>query len=333
MATSVVSQTQQVGQTVIDTWFSLFDKIYNNPFIQGLISLFVAIVLSLLLIFISRIISVFIRNKISKGFSSKDWVAVKKMWVLVGDIIFYAMAFLSIYISFTIAGIDIKLLMGWITIWVGFAFRQTLSNMISGIMIFSTSEYKLWNIIQLKMTWDIFGIIEEINMKNVIIRTFDMRRVVIPNASFLKKAIKTYSAEEFLRLQVEVVVDINMDIPLALEQTLIVVNELPFILNKQYTQALLDSFDDKKAKIVVQMFFNPNSWYSAEYIKSMVQVQLLWLYKKIMKLGKSSESPKLEVKSAVPSSVQQHPGVNVLSNPTPPSAVLNTVTVPVVSIK
>ncbi|HCB51079.1 TPA: hypothetical protein DEP21_00565 [Patescibacteria group bacterium] len=104
-----------------------------------------------------------------------------------------------------------------------------------------------------------FGIIEEINMKNVIIRTFDMRRVVMPNSRFLKKAIKTYSAEEFLRLQVSVVVDINMDMPLVLQETLRVVNDLPFILNKQYTQVLLDSFDDKKAKVNIQLFFNPNS--------------------------------------------------------------------------
>lgn len=236
------------------------------------------------------------------------------MWLLLGDIIFYAMWFFSIYISFTVADIDIKLLMSGITIGVGFAFRQTLSNMISGIMIFSTSEYKIGNIIQLKMEWDIFGIIEEINMKNVIIRTFDMRRVVIPNARFLKKAVKTYSAEEFLRLEVSVVVDINMDIPLVLQETLRVVNELPFILNKQYTQALLDSFDDKKAKIDVQIFFNPNSGLSAEYIKSLVQVQLLSVYKVIAKMGKSHDAPQ-KVESKVPQVVspQMEVHANIVS--------------------
>ncbi len=49
----------------------------------------------------------------------------------------------------------------------------------------------------------------------------------------------------------------------------------------------MESFDDKKAKLTVQMFFNPNSWYSSEYIKSLVQIQLLGLYKKLDKDAKA----------------------------------------------
>jgi small-conductance mechanosensitive channel len=124
-------------------------------------------------------------------------------------------------------------------------------------------------------------------MKNILIRTFDMRRVIIPNSTFLKKAVKTYSAEDFLRIEANVVVDVNLDIPLVIQETVKTVNSFPFILNKEYTQVLLDSFDDKKAKLSVQMFFNPNSGYSSEYIKSLVQIQLLGLYKKFDKDAKA----------------------------------------------
>jgi small conductance mechanosensitive channel len=280
-------QVQQIGQTTAEVSVSLFQTLYSNPFVHGIISLLYAFVLSLMLILISKIIATFIRNRIVRTFWSKDDIAHKKMGILVWDLLFYLMSFLSIYVAFTIAGIDIKLLMSWITIWVGFAFRQTLSNMISWIIIYSTAEYKVWNIVQLSFEWNVFWIIEEINMKNVTIRTFDMRRVIIPNSKFLGKAIKTYSAEEFLRIESEVVVDVNLDISHVIDETLTVVNAFPFILNKEYTQVLLESFDDKKAKLSVQMFFNPNSWYSSEYIKSLVQIKLLDLYKKLDKDAKS----------------------------------------------
>jgi len=117
-------------------------------------------------------------------------------------------------------------------------------------------------------------------MKNVIVRTFDMRRAVIPNATFLKKAVKTYSAEEFLRLESDVILDIHCDADVFMQGILEIVNNFPFVMNKQYTQVLLDGFDDKKIKFKVQLFYNPNSWYSAEYIQSMIQVKLLELYKK-----------------------------------------------------
>lgn len=282
MAAWVVAQTQQVSETVVDTWISLFQQLYNNPFVHGLVSLLIGIFLSVLLIFLSKIVSIFIRNKISKNFSVAEGPSVKKMWVLIWDVVFYCMSFLSIYISFNVVGIDIGLLMWGITIGVWFAFRQTLSNMISGIVIYTTEEYKTWAIIQLKMQWDVFGVIEEINMKHVIIRTFDMRRVVIPNSTFLRTAIRTYSSEEFLRLESEVILDIHCDANLFMQNILQIVNSFPFIVNKQYTQVLLDSFDDKKIKFKVQLFYDPNGWYSAEYIKSLIQVQLLELYKKLV---------------------------------------------------
>ncbi len=287
MAGAIINQAQQLWETTVETSVSFLQTIYDNPYVHGFISLMFALALSFWLIILSKILAIFVKNRIAKNFIVKDGVAPKKMAVLVGDLIFYIMSFLSIYIAFTIAGIDIKLLMSWITIWVGFAFRQTLSNMISGIMIFSTSEYKIWNIVQLRLEWDVFGIIEEINMKNILIRTFDMRRVIIPNSTFLKKAVKTYSAEEFLRIEADVVVDVNLDIPLVIQETIKTVNGFPFILNKEYTQVLLEGFDDKKAKLTVQMFFNPNSWYSSEYIKSLVQIQLLGLYKKLDKEAKA----------------------------------------------
>jgi len=105
----------------------------------------------------------------------------------------------------------------------------------------------------------VIGVIEEINMKNIIIRTFDMRRVVMANTIFLKKTIKTYSAEEFIRMEFDVLVDVNLDIDSVIAQTTLQVNNYDFVVNKQYTQVLLDSFDEKKAKLKIMFYFNPNA--------------------------------------------------------------------------
>jgi len=153
MAAWVVTQTQQVGDTVVSTWVSVFQQLYNNPFVQGLISLLLAIFLSSILIFVSKIISVFIRNKIAKNFGLRETAGISRMGVLIWDVVFYCMSFISIYIAFTVAGINIGILMWGITIGVWFAFRQTLSNMISWIVIYTTNEYKTGNIIQLKMIY------------------------------------------------------------------------------------------------------------------------------------------------------------------------------------
>ncbi|PJA48712.1 MAG: hypothetical protein CO170_01920, partial [candidate division SR1 bacterium CG_4_9_14_3_um_filter_40_9] len=192
-------------------------------------------------------------------------------------------SFLSIYISFSVAGIDIGLLMGGITIGVGFAFRQTLSNMVSGIVIFSTEEYKLGNIVEMKIGGDtLYGVIEEVNMKNVILRSFDMRKIVIPNENFLKQSVRAYRPEEdFLRIEILTSVDASFDINAVLQQILALMNTYAFISKKEYNQVLIDSFDDKHVKLKVTFFYNPTAGYPAEVLKSVVQINLLDLYKKM----------------------------------------------------
>lgn len=280
---TVATTAQNVWQGTLDAWLSLLQKLYDNPFVHGLIALLIAILLSVVLIIVSRIVSMIVRNRISKTFAVTQGENMKKMWVLIWDIVFYAMSFLSIYISFSVVGIDIGLLMWGITIWVGFAFRQTLSNMISGIVIFSTDEYKLGNIVEMKMWWDAFyGVIEEVNMKNVLLRSFDMRKVVIPNEKFLQQAIRAYRPEEdFLRIEIPATIDINLDITAVMQQTLNLMNSYAFISKKEYNQVLVDSFDDKHVKLKVTFFYNPSAWYPAEVLKSVVQANLLDLYKKM----------------------------------------------------
>jgi len=287
---TAVNTAQNVSQGALDTWLSLMQKLYDNPFISWFIALLIAIFLSVILIIVSRIIAAIIKNRIAKTFVATQWENMKKMSVLIWDIVFYAMSFLSIYISFSVAGIDIGLLMWWITIWVGFAFRQTLTNMISGIVIFSTEEYKLGNIVELNMWGTQYGVIEEVNMKNIVLRSFDMRKIVIPNEKFLQQSIRTYRPDEdFLRIEITAPVDVSLDINTVLQQTLNQMSAYAFILKKEYNQVLVDSFDDKHVKLKITFFYNPSAWYPAEVLKSVVQANLLELYKKMTHDAKSLE--------------------------------------------
>ncbi|MBU0626136.1 mechanosensitive ion channel family protein [Patescibacteria group bacterium] len=44
-----------------------------------------------------------------------------------------------------------------------------------------------------------FGRIEEITIRYTVIRTLDLRQVVIPNTTLISTPIKTFSAEELVR--------------------------------------------------------------------------------------------------------------------------------------
>ncbi|MFA7718058.1 MAG: mechanosensitive ion channel domain-containing protein [Candidatus Absconditabacterales bacterium] len=276
-----------VGTAVTTTtkgFRSVLVTIYQNPIISKIIAIVAAVIVTFVLLAISRIIATFIKNKITRSFVAKGSKEVQNVSALIGDVIFYALAMLSFFISFSIVGMNIGLILGGISIGVGFAFRATLSNLISGIMIFTTKEYQPGSIISMEIDRkEVMGKIEEINMKDIIIRTFDFRRLVIPNAKFVNSAVKTYSLESVLKLDIEATVDIKDDIDSVLAKTKEKVNTYAFVKYPEYTQALVDSFNDKICKLKIEFCFDPNAGIPTDMMKSQVQAGLIGLYKEIEK--------------------------------------------------
>lgn len=149
-------------------------------------------------------------------------------------------------------------------------------------MIYTTREYQPGSIVSVKVPGgEITGKIEEINMKNLIIRSFDFRRVVIPNFKFVKAVIRTYSLESVLKLDIELNVDMALDIEKVLDVTIKKANTYDFVIYKEYTQALIQSFDQKACKLKVSFCFNPNAGIPTDLMKSRVQAGLIEEYKKL----------------------------------------------------
>lgn len=130
---------------------------------------------------------------------------------------------------------------------------------------------------------EVMGKIEEINMKDIIIRTFDFRRVVMPNAKFVNSPVKTYSLESVLKLDIEVIVNLTEDIDTILAKTTEKVNSYDFVTYKEYTQILIDSFTEKTCKLKVEFCFDPNAGIPTDLMKSKIQQGLINLYKEMGK--------------------------------------------------
>lgn len=127
------------------------------------------------------------------------------------------------------------------------------------------------------------GKIEEINMKDIILRSFDLRRIVIPNSQFFTSPIKTYSLEAIIKVDFEATVDISFDIENVTTETLKIVNSFDFVQYKEYTEVLIESFDDKKCKLKIVFCFDPHLGLSTDSMKSQVQKALIKLYQNMKK--------------------------------------------------
>lgn len=84
---------------------------YENPFVSKIIAIILAIILSFVLLSASKVLASYIKNKITKNFVLKGNKDVENVSALLGDVIFYTLAMFSLFISFSIVGIQVGLIL------------------------------------------------------------------------------------------------------------------------------------------------------------------------------------------------------------------------------
>jgi small conductance mechanosensitive channel len=125
-------------------------------------------------------------------------------------------------------------------------------------MILYTKEFRLGDIIEINADQTYFGRIEEIQIRYTIIRTLDLRQVVIPNTTMISSTVKTFSAEPIVKLRVVYRSTYDDDPTKAIEVMKAAVNSCPFIKNTENTKVFLSAFLDSSIEYTSIFDFDPN---------------------------------------------------------------------------
>jgi small conductance mechanosensitive channel len=119
-------------------------------------------------------------------------------------------------------------LLGVSGVAIGFAFRDILQNFLAGIIILTTHPFRVGDQIIVNQ---FEGTVEEIQTRATYIKTYDGRRVVIPNADLLIQSVIVNTAFPIRRTEVEIVIHYQDDIDtvqrLMIEAMLTMPNVLP----------------------------------------------------------------------------------------------------------
>lgn len=92
---------------------------------------------------------------------------------------------------------DLVQLLGVSGVAIGFAFRDILQNFLAGILILLTEPFQINDQIVFK---DFEGTVENIQTRATTIRTYDGRRIVIPNSELFTNSVTVNTAFEHRRL-------------------------------------------------------------------------------------------------------------------------------------
>jgi uncharacterized membrane protein len=92
---------------------------------------------------------------------------------------------------------------------IGFAFRDILQNFLAGILLLLTEPFRIDDQIIVK---EFEGTVEDIQTRATMIRTYDGRRIVIPNAELFTESVIVNTAFEKRRLEYDVGIGYGDDI-------------------------------------------------------------------------------------------------------------------------
>ena len=213
-----------------------------------LIALIVFILFWIIAKFSRRFLKNFTRNKQSRNLGLVLARLSQGFIILVG-----AFVALAIIIPSFKPG-DLVQLLGVSGVAVGFAFRDILQNFLAGILILITEPFVINDQIVFK---DFEGTVENIQTRATTIKTYDGRRIVIPNAELFTNSVTVNTAFDKRRLQYDVGIGYGDNIAEAKRVILQVLRSTPDVLQDPPPEALVVDLADSTINIRARWWVSP----------------------------------------------------------------------------
>lgn len=149
---------------------------------------------------------------------------------------------------------DVVQLLGVSSVAIGFAFRDILQNFLAGILLLLTQPFRIGDQI-VAATFE--GTVEDIQARATFIRTYDGRRVVIPNATLFTGTVVVNTAFEHRRMEYDVGIGYGDDVERAREIMLAAVRSVEGVLEDPAPDVLLMDFAPSSANLRVRWWMSP----------------------------------------------------------------------------
>lgn len=126
--------------------------------------------------------------------------------------------------------------LGIVSVAIGIAFQNVLANLFAGVLILVREPFTAGDQIAVG---DVRGTVEEVNLRETVVRTFDGRRVLVPNSTVHGEILTVQTGYTHIRTTVVIGVDYATDLPRARSVALDAVRGVPGVADEPPPQCLL----------------------------------------------------------------------------------------------
>lgn len=142
---------------------------------------------------------------------------------------------------------------GIVGLALAFAFQDIAANFISGIFISFRRPVNIGDIIKIN---DYMGKVEEINLRDTVVRTFQGQKVIIPNKDVFQNPIENFSLLGKRRLDLSVGVSYGDNLRRVKEITLNAVKGIEGLSENDETTLFFKEFGDSSINFVIRLWIS-----------------------------------------------------------------------------
>jgi small-conductance mechanosensitive channel len=154
----------------------------------------------------------------------------------------------------SVSAADLFNLLGIGGVAIGFAFRDVLQNLLAGVLILLTRPFRIGDQIR---HGEQEGTVEDIWVRATVLRTYDNRRILIPNASLFTDKIEVITAYERRRLQFSLTIGNGDEIAQARAAVVQALRSTPGVLVDPAPEALVTGLGSAGVDMVARFWINP----------------------------------------------------------------------------
>jgi len=171
----------------------------------------------------------------------------------------YVLLGIGLVQSLSSAGIDAAAVLtslGIVGLTVGFAARDALSNLISGLLIFWDRPFVIDDIVEVEGS---YGRVDTITLRSTRVVTTDGRMLAIPNTTIINSIVASYTNFPHVRLDIGVTIGVEEDVDAASRILLDLIKENPDYLADPAPRVVVTALNDYNVELELQ------AWYKDEY--------------------------------------------------------------------
>ncbi len=143
--------------------------------------------------------------------------------------------------------------LGVVGLTIGFAARDTLSNIISGLLIFLDRPFTIDDLVEIEGH---YGRVDRITLRSTRIITNDGKMLAVPNTEVMTKTVISYTNFPHLRIDIGVTIGVTEDIDRAREIMLSLVAKNPVFMKAPEPVVVVTKLNDYNTGLEIRVWLD-----------------------------------------------------------------------------